>query len=232
MNAISGYLQDFLALFFPELCVACNKNLFKNEDIICTNCIYNLPYTNFHHDDENKVSRQLWGRFPFVQAGAFLYFKKGNKVQNIMHQLKYNNKPETGFKIGELYGLELKRSATWQIPDLIIPVPLHDKKLKKRTYNQSEYIARGMSSALDIPVSLHNLLRVSNTETQTKKSRFARYENLKDAFKIKNPELLINKHILLVDDVITTGATLEACSLALLSLEHVKISIAAIAFAE
>ncbi len=227
-----GYFQDFISLFFPELCVGCNKNLFKNEHIICTNCIYHLPYTNFHEDDKNKVAKQLWGRFPFVQAGAYLYFRKGSKVQNIMHQLKYNNKPETGFKMGELYGHSLKKSPNWQLPDMIIPVPLHPKKLKKRSYNQSEYIANGMASALEIPVLTHHLIRAADTSTQTRKSRFARYENLKEAFKIKNPEQFHQKHILLVDDVITTGATLESCSLVLLELENVKISIAAIAFAE
>jgi ComF family protein len=232
MNLLSGYFHDFIALFFPELCVGCSKNLFKNEQIICTNCIYHLPYTNFHEDNENKVARQLWGRFPFVQAGAYLYFRKGSKVQNIMHQLKYNNKPETGFKMGELYAHTLKKSSNWQLPDMIVPVPLHPKKLKKRSYNQSEYIANGIASVLKVSVLTQQLIRTLNTATQTRKSRFARYENLKEAFIIEHPEHFYQKHILLVDDVITTGATLESCSLALLELENVKISIAAIAFAE
>lgn len=232
MNIARSYLQDFWGLFFPELCTACGKNLFKNEQIICTSCIYHLPYTNFHLDNENRVARQLWGRFQFVQAVSYLYFQKGGKVQSIMHQLKYNNSPQTGFRIGELYGYDLKRSASWQEPDLIIPVPLHSKKQKKRGYNQSEHIANGLASVLNIPVILNNLQRSADTSTQTRKSRFARYENLKQAFISSNPKALNQKHILLVDDVITTGATLEACSLALLQIEGVRISIATIAFAE
>lgn len=232
MKTIYSYFQDFLALFFPELCAACGKNLFKNEQVICTNCIYHLPLTNFHSDPENRVARQLWGRFPFVQAGSFVYFQKGNKVQNIIHQLKYNNRPEAGFRMGQLYAYELSRSVKWQKPDLIIPVPLHPSKLKKRHYNQSEYIANGMATVLNIPTISNNLLRIENTETQTHKSRFARYENLKGAFIIQETGILNDKHILLVDDVMTTGATLEACSLELLHIEGLRISIATIAFAE
>lgn len=232
MKTIYSYFLDFLALFFPELCAACGKNLFKNEQVICTNCIYHLPLTNFHSDPENRVARQLWGRFPFIQAGSFVYFQKGNKVQNIMHQLKYNNRPEAGFRMGQLYAYELSRSGNWQKPDLLIPVPLHPSKLKKRHYNQSEYIANGIASVLNIPVIVNNLLRIENTETQTRKSRFARYENLKGAFLIKDTASLNDKHILLVDDVMTTGATLEACSVELLLIEGVHLSIATLAFAE
>ncbi|MBC7744915.1 MAG: ComF family protein [Flavobacterium sp.] len=232
MNPVSGYFYDFIGLFFPELCAACGKNLYKNEDIICTNCIYHLPYTMHHKDPENRVARQLWGRFPFKQAGSYVYFKKGNKVQHIMHQLKYNNRPETGTKMGKLYGSELEQSSVWTIPDVVIPVPLHPKKRKLRGYNQSECIAKGMSDALNIPVVLNNLCKATNTETQTLKSRFSRYENLKEAFFVREPLQLENKHLLLVDDVITTGATLEACCLELLKIKNVSISIATIAFAE
>lgn len=232
MNLSGGYFQDFVGLFFPELCAACGKNLFKNEEVICTNCIYHLPYTHHHQDPDNRVARQLWGRFPFAQAGAFVYFQKGNKVQHLMHQLKYNNRPETGIRMGKLYGAELKRSSEYILPDAIVPVPLHPKKQKKRSYNQSECIAKGMAEMLNIPVSSNNLCRTENTETQTRKTRFARYENLKEAFLIRDPAVLEHKHLLLVDDVITTGATLEACSAELLKLSGVRISIAALAFAE
>ena len=227
-----GYFHDFVGLFFPELCAACGKNLFKNEEVICTSCIFHLPYTHHHKDPDNRVARQLWGRFPFIQAGAFVYFRKGNKVQHLMHQLKYNNRPETGTRMGELYGAELKRSSEYILPDAIIPVPLHPQKKKKRLYNQSECIANGLAEALNIPVICNNLCRVENTETQTRKTRFARYENLKEAFLIRDPAALEHKHLLLVDDVITTGATLEACGTVLLELNSVRISIAALAFAE
>ena len=134
--------------------------------------------------------------------------------------------------MGQLYAQVLKNSESWCQPELIIPVPLHPAKLKKRQYNQSECIANGMASVLSIPVIANNLIRTENTETQTKKSRFARYENLKDAFVCCDQDSLINKHILIVDDVITTGATLEACCVLLLELENVRVSISTIAFAE
>ena len=232
MKTVIGYCQDFFALFFPELCSACGQNLFKNEMVLCTDCIFNLPRTDFHKDKENKVAKQLWGRFPFEQATSFLHFQKGGLVQKAMHQLKYNHSPQTGVKLGELYAHQLKRSDHWVKPDLIIPVPLHPKKLKQRGYNQSEVIADGMGAVLNIEVSSNTLVRSVNTTTQTKKTRFARYQNLADVFRINYPETIESKHILLVDDVMTTGATLEACSLALLKVPGIIISVATIAFAE
>ncbi len=194
--------------------------------------MYHLPRTNFHNDPQNKMARQLWGRFLFEQAIAFVYFQKGNRVQNLMHQLKYNKRPEVGIRMGELYAWQLMRSGNWTNPDLIIPIPLHPKRLKKRGYNQSEQISKGLASVLNLPLSTHNLVRMDNTESQTKKSRFARYENLKDAFVVKNSSELIKKHIVLVDDVMTTGATMEACSIELLKIEGLKISICTMAYAE
>ncbi|MCF8452068.1 MAG: ComF family protein [Pedobacter sp.] len=232
MKRFLAYFNDLFCLFFPELCAACGRNLFKNENIICTDCIYHLPRTNFHIDTQNKMARQLWGRFNFEQAIAFVYFQKGNRVQNLMHQLKYNKKPEVGIRIGELYAWQLIRSEGWVNPDLIIPIPLHPVRLKKRGYNQSEEISKGLASVLKLPVSTQHLIRTENTESQTKKSRFARYENLKDAFIIKNATELIQKHIILVDDVMTTGATVEACSNELLKIEGLKISICTLAYAE
>jgi ComF family protein len=232
MKEILSYFKELIALFFPELCSACGRNLYKNESVICTNCIYHLPLTNFHEDLENKMARQLWGRFPFVQTIAFLYFRKGNRIQNLMHQLKYNKSQETGVRMGELYAYELKRSAKFIRADIIIPVPLHPAKLKKRGYNQSECIANGLSAVLNIPVSINNLIRLENTETQTKKARYARYENLINAFSIMEKLEFVNKHIMLVDDVMTTGATLEACSILLQQIEGVEISICTIAYTE
>jgi len=232
MKRFLAYFNDFFCLFFPELCAACGQNLFKNENIICTNCIYHLPRTNFHIDPQNKMARQLWGRFKFEQAIAFVYFQKGSRVQNLMHELKYNKKPDVGIRMGELYALQLSRTEVWDKPDIIIPIPLHSKRYKKRGYNQSEQVSKGLSSILNLPISTHNLVREENTESQTKKSRFARYENLKDAFIIKNRSELFHKHILLVDDVMTTGATMEACSMELLKIEGVKISICTLAYAE
>jgi ComF family protein len=232
VNIVKSYLHDFLALFFPELCSACGHNLFKNEQVICTNCTYHLPYTNFHTDPQNKVVRQLWGRFEFIQANAFLHFSKGGKVQNLMHELKYNNNPQTGYRLGELYGNILVKHEAWIMPDIIVPVPLHKKKLKKRGYNQSEFIAAGLAASLKIPMETGLLFRQSETETQTRKSRYNRYENMRDAFAVNDAEKFSGTHVLLMDDVITTGATFEACAQALLNIEGIKLSIGAIAFAE
>jgi ComF family protein len=149
-----------------------------------------------------------------------------------MHELKYNKKPDVGIRIGELYALQLNNTEIWNQPDLIIPIPLHPKRFKKRGYNQSEQVSKGMSAILNLPINTHNLIREENTQSQTKKSRFARYENLKDAFIVKNASELSHKHILLVDDVMTTGATMEACSIELLKIEGVKVSVCTLAYTE
>lgn len=229
---LSHYLHDFFGLFFPELCGACGKNLHRGEHQLCVSCLYKLPKTNFHLDRQNKVAKQFWGRIPLLQATAFLYFRKGSSVQQLMHQIKYGNRPELAVRMGELYGQELLKSSTFVKPDMLLPVPLHPKKLKHRGYNQSACIAEGLSKILGIPALEHVLIREVHTETQTKKSRFARYENLQEAFGVVTAETLQGKHILLVDDVITTGATLEACTLALHKKAKVQISVCALAFAE
>jgi ComF family protein len=230
MKLLSRYAEDFFSLFFPQLCPGCRKSLYLNESVLCTNCIYHLPYTNYHVYDSNPVSQQLWGRIPLVAAYSFLHFQKGLRVQNLIHQLKYNHKPEVGYKLGELYGSQIKDADVVKAIDCIIPVPLHRAKKKKRGYNQSEEFAKGLSSSLGVPIDLQ-LKRSRFTDTQTRKSRFVRYENMKDVFEINDDRHLVNKHVLLVDDVITTGATLEACALELLKVSGLKVSIATIAFA-
>lgn len=232
MNLVYSYLEDFISLFFPQLCCACASALYKNETVICTNCIYHLPYTNFHLYKDNRVTKQFYGRLPFISATSFLYFTKGSKVRNLIHELKYNNKPEVGIKIGEMFGLKLKETEEYRKIDLIIPVPLHPRRLKKRGYNQSECFAKGLSDKLGVPYNTDILLRSVATATQTHKSRFERFENMKDVFLLKDESLLKGKHILLIDDVLTTGATIEACALELLKTPDIKISIATMAFAD
>jgi ComF family protein len=230
MNVIARYAEDFFSLFFPQLCAGCNKSLYRNETVICTDCIYHLPYTDFHLDSTNAVSQQLWGRITFQAAFAYLHFQKGLRVQNLIHQLKYNHKPEVAFRLGEMYGMQIKDTDAVRNLDVIIPVPLHPAKQKKRGYNQSEAFANGLAHSLKIPVN-QDLKRSVSTDTQTRKSRFVRYENMKHVFRLSPKSNLENKHVLLVDDVITTGATIEACGLELLKVDGVKMSIATIAFA-
>ena len=232
MNALFSYFGDFLHLFFPELCAGCSTSLVKNESVICTSCLYHLPYTHFHKDRENPVIRQMTGRLPLVFADAFLYFNKGSRVQNLIHELKYNNRPEVGYRLGELYGLTLKEYGGWEVADIIIPVPLHQRKLRRRGYNQAEKIADGLSAATKVPAKTKILMRTSDTSSQTRKSRFERYENMKNAFSVSCPGEIEGKHILLVDDVITTGATIEGCAQAALSVPGTIVSIPAIAYAE
>lgn len=229
MNLLLNYASDFLSLFFPETCCACGQSLVKNESVVCTECRYDLPYTHFHLQPDNPVARLFLGRFPFKYAMACFYFYPQSKVQHLIHQLKYNNKPEAGFWIGEMYGNMVKDTLKEEAPDLIIPVPLHKKRRNVRGYNQSECIAAGLSAVLHIPVDTRSILRTTNTVSQTNKSRFSRYENMKDVFSVSRPDCLAGKHVLIVDDVVTTGATIEACALSLLAVEGVKVSLLAAA---
>lgn len=229
---LKRYLADFAALFFPMLCPACNTALASGEKVICTHCRYNLPFTNFHLQPDNIVARQFWGKLQIEGAYALFYFSKGGNVQNLVHHLKYKNMPHIGDVLGNIAGDQLKTNPAFAAIDYIVPVPLHKRRLKQRGYNQSAHFAYGLSQKINATVSEHNLVRMRHTDTQTKKSRFARFENMKDVFELKQPELLAGKHILLVDDTVTTGSTLEACGIELLKIPGVKLSIAAIAYAE
>jgi len=232
MILLKQWSLDLVALLFPNLCNACGTPLFQNEHVICTKCSYDLPFTDYHIHAENRVAKQLWGRLTLNAAMAMLYFRKGAKVQNLIHNLKYNNKTDVGIMLGNLLGERLKDSPLYRDIDIIIPVPLHQKKFRLRGYNQSTFIAQGISEKMDIMYTENILLRTISTESQTRKSRYNRYENMKDVFEVKDAKSIIGKHILLVDDVITTGATLEACANQLLENGVSKVSIAALAFAE
>jgi ComF family protein len=227
-----GYLADFVSLLFPELCAACRESLVANEQLLCIDCHYNLPFTNFHLQADNIVARQFWGKIPLEGAYALYYFNKGGKIQNLMHQFKYKGVKQIGNLLGNIAGDQLIKNDIFKTTDLIIPVPLHKKRMQQRGYNQSACFAEGLAQKLNAVIELDNLVRATATETQTHKSRFARFENMQEVFTVKNPEKLVNKHILLVDDIITTGSTLEACSTQLLKVEGVKLSIATIAYAE
>jgi len=232
MQRLQQLANDVIGLLFPNLCNGCGLSLYPGEKAICTHCLYDLPYTDFHLNLHNQVAQQLWGRLPFEAAMAMLYFKKGTKIQNLIHNLKYNGKTEVGYKLGNLLGHKLAHSEYYKEIDYIIPVPLHPKKERTRGYNQSDYIADGIAEALNVPVNKTLLVRKKITETQTRKSRFNRYENMLAVFELLDPEMIHHKHILLVDDVITTGATLEACGNSLLKGGIKKLSIAGIAFAK
>lgn len=223
-------IRDFISLFFPEICPGCGQSLFKNEHVLCTRCFFKLPGTRFHNESTNPVAQLFWGRADISFATALLYYRKGGRVQKLIHRFKYRGMKEIGHFLGECLGRELKQSPLLKIPDVIIPVPLHEKKEKKRGFNQSEIIARGISSVLECEMRSDLLIRTVQSETQTRKSRFKRWENVREIFRVTDREFLKNKHILLVDDVITTGSTLEACASVLLEVEGLKVSVAALGY--
>jgi ComF family protein len=230
-NTLRPYLEGFAGLIFPRYCAACGNALFRNENILCMSCYAGLPRTGFHNDAENEVAQMFWGRVPAEQATAFMYFAKGSRFQQILHELKYNGQKQIGGFMGRMFGMELMNTPFSQA-DMIIPVPLHPSKLKIRGYNQSELIAAGLSEVLHIPLETALITRAMDTRTQTHKSRYERWENVRDIFHCENREALIRKHVMLVDDVITTGATLEACAACLSMAEGIKISLVSLAFAK
>jgi ComF family protein len=223
--------NDFISLFFPRLCYACDDALRKNEDVLCSICLNHLPKTDFHLKKDNPIAKLFWGRADIQAATAYYYFHKGDKVQHLIHQLKYKGARKVGLFVGEQMGIELRESSTFASVNMIVPVPLHPKKEKQRGYNQSEIFGAGLSRGLRKPMNKNILYRKQYTETQTRKTRSERWKNVKNVFSIYNPETFAGKHLLLVDDVITTGSTLEACIHALETIPDVKISITAMATA-
>ena len=225
------YLNDFTGLLYPELCCACNSNLVNQETVLCTRCEYELPRTHFHKVMGNPVEQTFWGRVVIERATSFFFFLKGSRYRKLLHQLKYKGRKDIGIELGRLFGKDLSSEPAFTEIDLIIPVPLHPRKERIRGYNQSEMIAIGLAHFLPGKVDTQSLYRKTFTETQTKKSRFERWENVGEVFGVREPEKLDGKHILLVDDVLTTGATLEACASVLHAATNVKISIATLAYA-
>jgi len=219
--------SDFVSLFFPRYCLACAGSLVKGEEIICTLCISDFPKTNYHMLATNPLEQRLAGRLPVKNALAFLKFKKDGIVQRLLHQLKYNNHPEVGLSLGRIFGHELKNSGFVAEFDLIVPVPLHESRRRKRGYNQSSKFAEGLSYSLNVPWSETVSIRKGKTQTQTRKSKMERWENVKDVFSISGS--LTGRKILLVDDVITTGATVEACGKHIVEGGCAELSVACIA---
>ncbi len=227
---IKKFLHSFFNLLFPRVCVACSNVLAGNEEYICTNCLARLAQTRFWKMEMNPISKIFWGRVQLENATSFLYFEKDSTLQHILHHLKYKNKPEIGIILGKLFGAKLKDTPYAQT-DYIIPVPLHKKREKERGYNQSTCIAQGISHCINVPIMDKAAIRVKQTKTQTNKTRFDRWLNVENVFKIILPQEIENKHILVVDDVITTGATTESFIQELLKIKGVRVSLAVIASA-
>jgi competence protein ComFC len=224
------FLKDILNLFFPEICLACKNILSTNENLLCLECRHDLPETKFTNQSNNSVEKMFIGRIPIEHGTSLFFFYKKGKIQEVIHQLKYRNQQEIGALFGEWLGEEIKNSTRFNKIDCIVPVPIHRKKLKKRGYNQLTNFGVSLSKVLNVKFLDHVLIKNETTETQTHKGRIDRWENVKTLFEIQNMNDFKGKHILLIDDVITTGATLEACSNQILQCENVKISIAVIAY--
>ncbi|NCP85526.1 MAG: ComF family protein [Bacteroidetes bacterium] len=232
MASFKDYWSAFLYVLFPDACLACGGVIEQGEKTICSICRVSFPRTNFHLDKENILAQKFWGRTKVEHAIAYLFFKKEGNVQSMLHYLKYKDASEVGTLIGNWYGQELLENDFYKNFDVIIPVPLHPKKLRKRGYNQSACFGEGLSEIWKIPQLENGLQKVTNTISQTKKSRQERYENMKAGFVVPNSEEIKDKNILIVDDVVTTGATLEACINLLLESGAKTVSIAAIAVAQ
>ncbi len=224
-------IRDFILLLFPKICAACGKVINKSENTICTYCRIHLPKTDYHLYNDNPVSRLFWGKTDIFASTAYYYFRKGSRVQQLIHKLKYLGQSNIGITIGKFMGADLVKETVFNSIDCIIPVPLHPLKLRKRGYNQSDYIGMGLAESMGKPCITNNLYRAISNASQTRKSQWDRFQNVEGIFRLKAPAELKNKHVLLTDDVVTTGSTLVACSEALHTVPGIKVSVAAIACA-
>ena len=219
-----------LNLLFPKVCNGCQNRLLANEQIICAKCRHDLPLACHHRTDNEALKNVFYGRFPVQKATALVQFQKRGITQNIMHNLKYRGQHNISNFFGQWLGTELMTITAYRSVDFVIPVPLHKIKLRKRGYNQVSGFAKEIALALQIPCREDLLLKISKTSSQVFKQRFKRFAS-DEVFVLSDPKVLENKHILLVDDIVTTGATLESCAQQLLKASNVKISIATIAMA-
>jgi len=228
---ITSLFDALLSLFYPEVCAACGTGLLRQEKTVCLTCMHTLPKTGYELVSDNPLARIFWGRIPFEAVTATFFFSKHGKIQHLIHELKYKNNREAGYFLGEQMGESMREAPLFQSVDFLVPVPLHPKRQHKRGYNQSEVIAQGINRTFPVPLAMDVLYRTVATSTQTRKSRQARWENVKEIFALKNSEKLEGKHVLLLDDVITTGSTLEACGAVLQTIPGIKISVATAACA-
>lgn len=222
-------LNNLLDLFFPRLCLLCQTPLVEGEAHICLHCSNHLPYTHFTDLTDNPVCRLFQGKVPCVAATTLLHFTQGGSGQKLIHALKYHGNKKLGYELGRMAAITYRETSLFDTVDLLLPVPLHPKRKRQRGYNQSEWIARGIRSVTGTPIDTTSLSRLKETESQTRKQLFERSENVEDIFRLNTAETLKGKHVLLLDDVITTGSTLRACAEALKAVPGIRISLLGIA---
>ncbi len=226
------WLDHLAELVWPRICVPCGGNLPRGSEFVCPRCEVELPLTDFHKFAVNEVADRFWGRVRLRSGATLFRFTAGGRVQQMIHSLKYEGEKEIGLALGRWFGHRLSTSEHYQDVDLVIPVPLHPKREYERGYNQSSVFGRGIAEQLPrARFDDQNLIRTTKTQSQTGKGRLERFTNVETAFEIKNPKQLQGKHILIVDDVITTGATIEACAQHLEPINNITISVGAIAMA-
>lgn len=223
--------ESLLHVVFPHVCDGCGSDLLNIESRLCIRCLSSLPETNFEIHPNNPVEKDFWGRLPLINAAAHLYFTKESLVQHLMHQLKYKGNKDLGLQLGRLMGNALKNVSRFNKIDALVPLPLYPSKEKKRGYNQATVLCEGIAEILSVPILNKVITRPQQTETQTKKGRIERWKNMEGKFQLIDPLAIKDKHLLLVDDVVTTGATLEACGNELLNAPNVKLSIATLCVA-
>lgn len=226
------FLKDLFHLFYPNTCCGCEQHLSYNESILCVFCRHDLPYSNFSKHSNNPMEQAFFGRIPIVSATALLLFHQQGIAQRLIHALKYNNQTAVGVFTGNLLYAEMKQSKRFKGLDCVIPVPLHPKKQKKRGYNQLTTFGNTLAHSFDIPYMDSILIKRNTSASQTKKIRWDRFKNDRSEFALTDKKRFENKHVLLIDDVMTTGATLEACCLTLLETSNIKLSIATIAYTD
>lgn len=224
-------LKYLFQLFFPPVCSGCQTLLLTYETVICTQCRHQMPQTLHHLEVENEAYKKFYGRVAVQHASAFLYFHKKGIVQELIHNLKYRGQQEIGAQLGFWYAEDLKEIALMQTIDAIVSVPIHKKRYHTRGYNQVDTFANAMSDSLKIPIQSGLLIRKKDSKTQSKKNFVGRMEGIQHVFDVDFSDKDHGKHFLLLDDVLTTGATLEACSKALLKIPGAKISIVCMAMA-
>jgi ComF family protein len=226
----TNLIHSFSHLFFPHICSGCGSDLINDGQLICLQCSESLSTTQFAAHQNNPVEKIFRGRIDITNAMGLLYFTKDSVLQNLLHEFKYRGKKEIGFYFGKMMGNALIKSNLYNNIDALIPLPLFSSKEKIRGYNQATVLCEGINEVMNVPVLKNTIIRATATETQTRKNRIERWQNIEGKFEVKDSTSIQNKHILLIDDVVTTGATLESCAMELLRVEGTKVSIGTLAY--